>query len=96
MAVGECGRGAGVIRDSLGWPPAHVQSVAQVMSMAGMFKATAGGTSSSRVVTVGVGVVAGYGLMLNQYSAAVLGAAMGGMLADWIYGAYRPAPVTAP
>ncbi len=61
--------------------------------MAGMSKGTTGGTSNARAVTVGVGVVAGYVLMLNPYGAAVLGAAMGGMLADWIYGAYQPVTI---
>ena len=64
--------------------------------MGGMSKVTTSGTSNARAVTVGVGVVAGYVLMMNPYGVVVLGAAMGGMLADWIYGAYQPAVTTTP
>lgn len=56
--------------------------------------ANGGGMTSGRVVTIGVGAVAGYVLMFNPYGAALMGAAMGGMLVDWVYGSYAPATPT--
>ena len=47
-----------------------------------------GGVLGSRPLTVGVGAVAGYLLMTNPFGAAIMGAAMGGMLAMTIYDSY--------
>ena len=47
-----------------------------------------GGILGSRPLTVGVGAVAGYLLMTNPLGAAIMGAAMGGMLAMTIYDSY--------
>jgi len=48
----------------------------------------ASGMTASRSLTVGVGAVAGYLLMMNPVGAAIMGAAMGGMLAMTIYDSY--------
>ena len=75
-------------------PPAHAATAREQMGMQGMSTGTAAGMTGSRAVTVGVGAVAGYVLMMNPYGIALMGAAMGGMLADWMYGSYQPAPKT--
>jgi hypothetical protein len=80
-----------------GVPAAHAVTTVGQTAMPGMSPTDAGagaGSSmtSGRVVTIGAGAVVGYVLMLNPYGAAIMGAAMGGMLVDWIYyGSSTPA-----
>ncbi len=59
--------------------------VTKQMGMAGMSTETTdqgGGLLGSRPLTVGIGAVAGYLLMMNPLGAAIMGAAMGGMIAS--------------
>jgi hypothetical protein len=46
------------------------------------------GMSISRPEAIGVGAVIGYGLMLSAVGTAIMGAAMGAMLAVVVYDAY--------
>ena len=53
------------------------------------------GDSGTKPIIVGVGAVLGYALMMNPYGTAVMGAAMGAMLAAEFYETYNAAPANA-
>ena len=76
---------------------AHAVTTVGQAAMPGMSmtaSANGGVLTNGRAVSIGAGVVVGYVLMLNPYGAALLGAAMGGMLVDWVYQSYPPAAPT--
>jgi hypothetical protein len=74
-------------------PPAQQATAAKQTGVAGTSSGSADQGSEiigSRPLTLGVGAVAGYFLMMNPYGVAVMGAAMGAMLAASIYDTYGP------
>lgn len=57
-------------------------------------KAATAAPATSRPWVMGAGAVAGYFLMMNPFGAALMGAAMGGMIAVAVYDSYNPEGAT--